>query len=563
MQWFLNLKISRKLILSSSTILLITALLGLFSISQLRVLNASVDDVVLNWMPSAILSSAINTDASDFRILELQHIASNDDAAMAAIDKKIAAMGAQIETQRTDYVKLIASAEEKKLFEAVGKSWDAYLVESKKLLELSRQKQNAEAAALSNGAAQTLFTNASNDLLNLVKLNNAGGKQAGELSARVYASAIAWIVGGIVIALVLGLVVTLLVARIVSAPLERALVVARTVAAGDLTSQIDVRSSDETGLLMGALKEMNDSLFKIVGEVREGTDMIATASSQIAAGNLDLSSRTEQQASSLEETASSMEELTGTVKQNADNARQATKLAETASAIAVKGGVVVAQVVQTMGSINASSTKIVDIISVIDGIAFQTNILALNAAVEAARAGEQGRGFAVVASEVRNLAQRSAAAAREIKDLISNSVAQVGIGSQLVDQAGATMTDIVDSVGRVTNIINEISAASQEQTVGIEQINEAITQMDTVTQQNAALVEEAAAAAGSLQDQAQSLLQAVSMFELGSQAAAAHRKLSMAPQSKARAAAPVRRLANSSSNHSSNVSSKTDEWEKF
>jgi len=259
---------------------------------------------------------------------------------------------------------------------------------------------------------------------------------------------------------------------------------------------------------------MNDSLLKIVREVRLGTDTIATASTQIASGNLDLSSRTEEQASSLEETASAMEELTSTVKQNADNARQANQLAVSASAVAQEGGDVVGQVVATMGSINDSSKKIVDIISVIDGIAFQTNILALNAAVEAARAGEQGRGFAVVASEVRSLAQRSAAAAKEIKVLIDDSVEKVTSGSKLVEQAGSTMAEVVGSVRRVTDIVGEISAASQEQSTGIEEVNRAITQMDEVTQQNAALVEEAAAAAQSLQDQAGKLAQVVGVFKL-------------------------------------------------
>ncbi|CAN7310353.1 methyl-accepting chemotaxis protein [Variovorax sp. LjRoot175] len=285
------------------------------------------------------------------------------------------------------------------------------------------------------------------------------------------------------------------------------------IAQGDLTVPIDLRKDDSASLLH-SIKGMRDSLARVVGEVRAGTDTMATVSGQIAAGNQNLSSRTEEQASSLEQTAASMEELTSTVKQNADNARQANQLALSASEVAVKGGDVVSQVVNTMASINASSKKIVDIIGVIDGIAFQTNILALNAAVEAARAGEQGRGFAVVASEVRNLAQRSAAAAKEIKGLIDDSVGKVDAGSQLVGEAGRTMEEIVGSVKRVTDIIGEITAASHEQTQGIEQINQAITQMDQVTQQNAALVEEASAAAQSMQEQAGNLVEAVSVFRL-------------------------------------------------
>ncbi|MBC7858784.1 MAG: cache domain-containing protein [Burkholderiaceae bacterium] len=306
----------------------------------------------------------------------------------------------------------------------------------------------------------------------------------------------------------------IVIARSISRPLIEAVKLAQTVAAGDLTTSIDAHGDDETGQLMRALNDMNHSLGAIVGRVHSGTDTIATASRQIAAGNLDLSSRTEQQASALEQTASAMEELTSTVQQNAENARQANALAASASSVAVKGGEVVAHVVETMESINASSKKIVDIIAVIDGIAFQTNILALNAAVEAARAGEQGRGFAVVATEVRNLAQRSAAAAREIKSLIGDSVDKVETGSVLVHQAGATMDEIVASVKRVTDIMAEITCASVEQESGIEQINKAIGEMDAVTQQNAALVEEAAAAAESLQDQAGGLAQVVSVFKV-------------------------------------------------
>ena len=308
-----------------------------------------------------------------------------------------------------------------------------------------------------------------------------------------------------------------LTARSITAPVNAAVKVARTVAAGDLTSTIVVTSKDETGQLLQALKDMNGSLATMVAEVRTGTETIATASSEIASGNLDLSSRTEQQAASLEETASSMEELTSTVKQNTENAAQANKMAHAASEVAARGGAVVSQVVDTMNAINASAKKIADIISVIDGIAFQTNILALNAAVEAARAGEQGRGFAVVATEVRNLAQRSAAAAKEIKALINDSVENVETGSKLVAQAGGTMDEIVDSIRRVTDIMTEIAAASIEQSSGIEQVNQAIGQMDEVTQQNAALVEEAAAAAASLQDQAQGLTQQMSVFKIATE----------------------------------------------
>ncbi|MCC7600594.1 MCP four helix bundle domain-containing protein [Janthinobacterium sp. FW305-129] len=321
------------------------------------------------------------------------------------------------------------------------------------------------------------------------------------------------------LALIFGVVCAWVLTMGIVRPLRTAVEIARKVADGDLTAQIDASAKDETGQLLQALKDMNTSLLNIVSEVRTGTDSIATSSTEIAAGNQDLSSRTEEQAGSLEETASSMEELTSTVKQNADNARQANQLAASAAQVAVKGGEVVAQVVGTMESINASSNKIVDIISVIDGIAFQTNILALNAAVEAARAGEQGRGFAVVASEVRNLAQRSASAAKEIKTLIGASVEQVNAGSMLVAQAGSTMNDIVDSVQRVSDIITEITAASSEQSVGIDEINRAIGQMDAVTQQNAALVEESAAAAESMQHQAHNLAQVVSVFKLNAQQA--------------------------------------------
>ncbi|ELX12939.1 methyl-accepting chemotaxis protein I [Janthinobacterium sp. HH01] len=352
--------------------------------------------------------------------------------------------------------------------------------------------------------------------------------------------------------------------------------IAGSIANGDLSISIDTDGNDKDSLL-SEMKEMRNSLVDIVGQVRSGTETIGTASREIAAGNIDLSSRTEMQASSLEKTASAMEELTSTVKQNADNAREANQLASAASDVAIKGGKVVSEVVNTMSSIDASAKKIVDIIGVIDGIAFQTNILALNAAVEAARAGEQGRGFAVVASEVRNLAQRSAGAAKEIKMLIDDSVEKVGAGTKLVGQAGVTMDEVVASVRRVTDIMSEIANASQEQSAGIEQVNHSIIEMDSMTQQNAALVEEAAAAAQSLQDQAAELSRVVSIFKLveGEERVSApvyQPAAAKAPVKPIVARAPVKKLASAPAPAAAAKPKKvasaasaagSDEWEEF
>ena len=414
---------------------------------------------------------------------------------------------------------LISSPEEKELFRLVSEQRKVYLDSRAQVSKLKADGHEAEAEQ----AFQSIFVPGSTKYLKVVNDMLQHQRASIDATAReideVASTSRNLLLTLAALALAFGVVCAWVLTTGIVRPLRTAVDIARKVADGDLTAQIDASAKDETGQLLLALKDMNTSLLNIVGEVRSGTDSIATSSTQIAAGNQDLSSRTEEQAGSLEETASSMEELTSTVKQNADNARQANQLAASAAQVAVKGGEVVAQVVGTMESINASSNKIVDIISVIDGIAFQTNILALNAAVEAARAGEQGRGFAVVASEVRNLAQRSASAAKEIKTLIGASVEQVNAGSMLVAQAGSTMNDIVDSVQRVSDIITEITAASSEQSVGIDEINRAIGQMDAVTQQNAALVEESAAAAESMQHQAHNLAQVVSVFKLTGQQA--------------------------------------------
>jgi methyl-accepting chemotaxis protein len=441
---------------------------------------------------------------------------------------------------------LFYSVEGKRLFA----NFDATLAEYDKLIPVMMQRIDAEPLQDDNSAVQYYFgpvrakANVLDDLiteLSLRKEKNAADADAATtelyVTSRLYM--ILLVLGSVGAGLAMGVIVT----RSITRPLAQAVLVAQTVAAGDLSSNIETDAQDELGQLLHALRDMNGNLVKIVSEVRQGTGTIATASSEIAAGSQDLSARTEEQASSLEETASSMEELTSTVKQNADNARQANQLAVTASDVARRGGGVVAQVVDTMQSISESSNKIVDIISVIDGIAFQTNILALNAAVEAARAGEQGRGFAVVATEVRNLAQRSAAAAKEVKALIDTSVEKVGVGNRLVTEAGNTMEEIVTSVQRVTDIMGEISSASQEQNLGIEQINQAVAQMDQVTQQNAALVEEAAAASESMQHEAANLERVVSVFRLeasrpahgvaGTRVTAGQRKLTAPPRLKA------------------------------
>ncbi|WP_420105254.1 methyl-accepting chemotaxis protein [Herbaspirillum huttiense] len=439
------------------------------------------------------------------------------DANMDRIEKAIKANDAIVK----QYQDTQLTSDERVLLDKLIPQRQKFVTEGiKPAAEALRNRDFQGAIELYGGVMLKLYADAHTTLAQLMDLQRTVGRELHEQAQQRYQTLL--VVMGVAMAagLFVALLMGVLLVRAISRPLQRAVTVAQAVAAGDLTQQIDVHSQDETGQLMQALRQMNDNLQGIVGQVRLSTDTIATASSEIAHGNLDLSSRTELQAGALEETASAMEQLTSTVRHNADSAQQAKELAHSASEVAVRGGEVVRQVVDTMSSINQSSSKIVDIISVIDGIAFQTNILALNAAVEAARAGEQGRGFAVVASEVRSLAQRSAAAAKEIKVLIDDSVTRVGTGSALVAQAGQTIDEVVRSVQRVSEVVTDISAAGQEQSQGIEEVNNAITQMDETTQQNAALVEQAAAAAQSMQEQAARLSEAVSVFRLGGTAVA-------------------------------------------
>ena len=511
-----NFKIGARLGLGFGFLVLLLVAMAVLGVTRLSGLNEQMDEVINDKYPKTVLANDIiknvNVIARSSRNVLLMTDADEVGKEMQTI--RTASDNTKTTLEKLD--SLITGDKGRALMKSIMDARTQYNAGRDEVLRLVVSGAKNEATVLLLQTVRPLQLTYMSAVETLIAHQNELMHVASKEVEEEYLEARNLVIALSAIALVFAGLIAWLVTRSITSPLSRAVKVAETVAAGDLTSQFDASGKDETGQLLRALRSMNDNLLDIVSRVRHGTDTIATASTQIAAGNLDLSSRTEQQASSLEETASSMEELTSTVKQNAENAREANKLAVSASAVAVEGGNVVGKVVHTMESINASSRKIVDIISVIDGIAFQTNILALNAAVEAARAGEQGRGFAVVASEVRTLAQRSAAAAKEIKSLIDDSVEKVDSGSKLVEQAGQTMNEVVSSVRRVTDIVGEITEASREQSEGIEQVNQAVTQMDQVTQQNAALVEEAAAAAQSLQDQATSLSQIVGVFKIDS-----------------------------------------------
>ena len=578
-----NLKITTRL--TATLVMLVAIIVGLSGLAlwQMGKMRDSTHEITANWLPSAGLVNAMDTNTSDFRLGEVRHVLSTDDAEMAGLEKEIAAVKADFDKNHDAYVKLISSDEERKLYESFAADWKSYLAMHEQLLAVSRKNETERARAMLNKESQPIFDRFSATLQKMVELNNKGGADESVKADGAYAQARTSLVLGVLMALAIAAIAGLWLVRSIARPLANAVAAADRVAAGDFTQAIQADGDDEAARVLKALSRMQSSLSSVVADVRANSESVATGSAQIAQGNQDLSQRTEEQASALQQTAATMEQLNTTVRNNTDSAKQASQLAQGASTIAAKGGEVVGQVVSTMQGISDSSRKIGDIIGVIDGIAFQTNILALNAAVEAARAGEQGRGFAVVASEVRSLAQRSAEAAKEIKSLIGRSVEQVEQGTVLVDQAGKTMGEIVGSIKRVSDIVAEISLASQEQSLGISQVGDAVSQMDRVTQQNAALVEESAAAAESLKGQAQQLVQAVAVFKLSGQAAGQsayiaapaanaptgerrgpHRAKNLSrPAFKAKQAAQPAKSPEASTTASAGAKTGTDDWTSF
>ncbi|MBP3982194.1 MCP four helix bundle domain-containing protein [Acidovorax sp. JG5] len=509
-----QLKISTRLAVAFGVMVLLLIALGAVSLVRSSSQRAELKDVIEFRIPITkalgMVVDRVNVQAIQFRNLALFNSESITRSSLEQVTSARAVIAEQMKTLET----LVLSERGKEVMGRIQQTRAEFLKLGDQYLAMVQQGQKEEALKLLEEQlrpAQLAYQATLQEQVELQAQTTAiAGQRAESTAAAVQRDVL--IAGVLAIGLAIFLAIAII--RSITRPLAQAVQAADSVAGGDLSGQIVVQSKDETGYLLSALQRMQQSLVNTVSAVRSNAEGVASASAQIASGNNDLSSRTEQQASALEETAASMEELASTVRQNADNARQANQLAMTASTVAEQGGEVVAEVVETMKGINASSNKIADIISVIDSIAFQTNILALNAAVEAARAGEQGRGFAVVASEVRSLAGRSAEAAKEIKGLITASVERVEQGTLLVDKAGATMTEVVASIRRVTDIMGEISAASSEQSAGVAQIGEAVMQMDQATQQNAALVEEMAAAASSLNAQAGELVQSVSVFRL-------------------------------------------------
>lgn len=515
---------------------IVSAGIALLGVTRINAIEHAIDYEARVLDEREILSKqwAADIKLNHERTVAIFH--SNDKTYVEPTQRAIAQTGEIINDTLHKLEEMVEEGGARRALEEVGKRRSDYAAKRQELLNAKQAGSNVtERADRELAPLSAAYFKALEEVMTTLKAESA----VHEGDTMAAAAAGKWLLGaGGLLAVVLGAMSAMLITLSITRPLSQAVATAEAVSGGDLTSQVRIDGRDEPARLLSSLVAMRENLARLVGEVRTNAEGVASAAGEIAAGANDLSARTEQQASALEQTAASMEELKSTVRQNADNAQQANQLARSASTVAVEGGEVVGRVVDTMKGINDSSRKIADIISVIDGIAFQTNILALNAAVEAARAGEQGRGFAVVASEVRSLAQRSAEAAKEIKSLITASVDRVDQGSALVDRAGVTMQEVVTAIRRVTDLMAEISAASNEQAVGVSQVSEAIAQMDQGTQQNAGLVEESAAAAEVLKEQAEQMVRAVSVFRLHTMQATP--KPAVVPKRKAVPAAPIR-----------------------
>ncbi len=575
MNFLTRLNIGARLGAAFALLLLLLMGLGGLSVISLGKVNGATEDIATNWLVATRELGDVSSSLNRMRRIEANAVMYSDPSEQQREYTRWQQAKADADRHWSAYEATVTTDAERKLLAETKEALVAMAAAQTQLFSMKRGSPESDIAAREHFATKT--RTATEDAIdNLVKLLDYQGKGADAAflaSQQEYSSTRSIVIAMVLVALALGTFLAWAITRSISRPIERAVEVAETVANGDLTSRIEVNSNDETGKLLAALKRMNEKLAGIVGQVRNSADSIATGSTQIATGNADLSQRTEEQASNLQQTAASMEQLTATVKQNAETAQQATQLASSASGAAAQGGQVVQKVVSTMGSITESSRRIADIIGVIDGIAFQTNILALNASVEAARAGEQGRGFAVVAGEVRNLAQRSAQAAKEIKSLIGESVTSVEAGSKLVEDAGKAMENIVTQVQRVSDLMGEINVASAEQSSGIGQIGDAVAQLDQVTQQNAALVEESAAAAESLRHQAAQLAHVVAQFKVDTHAGADTRRgpesgreleaVTSAPLRQARPAAPGRPVARASYPKPQTTAEATESWETF
>jgi methyl-accepting chemotaxis protein len=508
--WFDDLRIGNKLLVVLSAVLAFTALVGALAIVQLDRVSADARVLATNALPRVRLVSQLRASALELRAVQYAHMLSDSEDEQKALKQRIHAIADSLAATRKRYEPLVASPEERAAYDGFAHQWDDYMRGNERVLQLTGEF----GTKAMDGDYRKLFDAMNGSLNAILQVNDRSADAQAQATEATATQTRVVICASVVAAVALGFVLAFFMARRIAASLGDASRSARAVAKGDLTHRIPGGGSDEVGRLLGALSEMQSGLRELVSTVRSGVESVAQASSEIASGNQDLSARTEEQSSSLQATVSAVQQMADNIRRNTESAGQADQLARSASEIAVRGGSAVQEVVHTMDDITAASRRIVDIIAVIDGIAFQTNILALNAAVEAARAGEQGRGFAVVASEVRSLAQRSATAAKEIKTLIGASVDKVEDGARLVQGAGRTMSEIVDSVRRVSDIIGEISSAAAAQSGGIDQINRAVHQLDQMTQQNAALVEQSAAAAESLRDQGGRLHEAVARFQL-------------------------------------------------